>query len=368
MKCYSLIPIALFLTTSLFAQVSFNQRRNFESKFTLDISGSGGTDMTSIIKEDFGASVLKLKDKYSKEFELKRKDYKANLTAGVDGANKAYKTSILNLRKKYLAYYGATFSYSTTVKPIIFPGRNTLLTRFFYTNQNDLGIGSINNSFLSVNSSTSSGTIFTELASGYFKIFRVSLGGMITKADLRQITSADIQGLSSSEIEDLINEVDSVNASKLTAQNIIGGGGNILINFSSPLLYYESKDKFFTATVTFFDRIGFAIPKVGTVQDVGLVSNQIGLQADIWLDLNGDADESRSLAFVGHASLSKFSNGSFAQDLGFKDKKSFDFLEASAAFEISSRFRIGMIWPFLLTEGVNKDQFKPQVFTNIMPF
>jgi hypothetical protein len=359
---------------SLFAIILFESHAqvNYSKQFALKSSNAEMPGLSTGAQHDIKATFSKtcsgVRSKLTTEKNVIRTSYQTKLKNGED-RDEAKNTLRTDLKAQYnytMDEFSVALNHFLIDRAIIFPARNRFLTRYYYTQNKDFTVNAISNNYFNINPSTSSGSIFSEIIAGYLSIARISLGGMVSKADLEQITGDEIQNLSTAEIDSLVHAVDSVNALRTTAQNILGGGGNIVINVATPVLHYSSFDETFVTTISLFDRIGFAIPGIGTVQNVGEFTNQIGVQGDAWLNL--DFMDSGPFAIVFRASAQIFTNKAFAQELGYTNQKSFAFSELGIAIEIDQRFRIGGNIPFLLTPGGNEDAFKPTIAVTVMPF
>lgn len=371
----------LFFITLLYASISLAQSVNYnprnESKSRQNQSEERKDnaayeslklivvrDTTNNDKISYNKTLDSIRVTYNlKKIELKQKRDDA-LSASID------RTTVINayregLRKAYTEA-GLQYDHAFAFKSNIFPVRNRLLARIYYSGNIDPTIDALKNNSFTISEQFNSGSIYSELIAGYAVVFRIGLGAMVAKSDFKTISSEDVQNLDDQMLDDLRKSVDSINAANLTAQNILGGGGNLLLNFATPILEFSTDLEDLAFKIFFFERIGFSVPELGTISTDPEFINQVGLQADFWWDWNFLGDRSFAVGCSGIFNI--ISNDQYSKSLGIESGSStFSIAEITPSIEIDGRFRIFARIPFLLSESpANPFTFSTGV--SIIPF
>lgn len=362
----------LFCET-LNAQVNYIPRTLKKQSLASDLGGETASSeerLVLIVKDKDGNAAYQLTLDSIRGLLRHKKDSlkKVKITHLINGRNpieiqNEYREAIIGEYEDAIQRYEQAFG----IKSGFFPARNRFLARTYYSNSTDISLEVLKNNSISISSSLNQGSLYSELIAGYIGFFRIGLGAMISQSEFRSITSDDIQNLTTEELDQLRKSIDEQNSANLTAQNILGGGGNLLLNLSTPLIDVRSAANNTSFIMTAFERIGFAVPSIGTISDDTQLVNQFGVQTNFWYDL--DFMGERDFAFGLSTLISVVSNDEYEQTLGLTgDQKSFSFMELTPSLDIDGRFRVFVNIPIIFSDITFEESFKTNIGVSILPF
>ena len=259
----------------------------------------------------------------------------------------------------------------------ICPLRNRFVSRYYYTQNDDRTVSALNSGSLLFNTAFEGKSIYTELVAAYIPLVRLSLGAMVSKTEMEQIDFARLDTLTEEAIEEARLEVEKQNEAKFTAQNLLAGGGNFLLNAAMPILAHKSQYRDFDWSFSGYSRLGFALPEIGTISSDTEVWFQYGAIFDFRADLGLPITVEKGGGFdiLVRAQFSQFYNNGVASALELKN--GFWYGELLGGIEFSN-FRISVTFPrtfervkalkFQEAESVNDMYFSPTIGVTVVGF
>jgi hypothetical protein len=243
-----------------------------------------------------------------------------------------------------------------------FPARNSTLAHAYFGEYSDNVVQSLKNGFL--NFTPYGGMIYSELVSGYAGPLRVSFGGMIASSSLSKIDSATIKNTPSDKLDSLFNANDSINRSKSSIQNLLGGGGNAMLVLSTPFFNYHP-GSVFNLDAAWFDKICFTIPSLGNeIKDYSVV-NGLGLQMDMKFLFENPSLTTFGLYFSGTGTILT-GNKAFYTNLGTNPAKVLAFGQLTFGI-IIERFKIYFTYNVINDKSL-QIQMPNCIGVNLTPF
>lgn len=355
--------------------------KNADLKKLLDSTASGGVAgvFNILFTRSYRLGYRGVTSILHSEIAAARKKFNVDVAAGGDiGASKKTRSSEINTAyDKAIDTYSRVYEIHASDGVIFFPARNRFLGRYYYSEETDRTVETLSNGSFSFNTAYNGGSLYTELVAGYLSFFRLSFGGMVAKSEMKRLTAEEISNLTDEELQNAIENLQAENNKKLTVQNILAGGGNALLNAATPLLHYSSAKKDFMVVLSGFERVGLALPEIGTSSEDAEVNSQYGLQLDLWHDLLTTSSD-RSFALFGKAMAGVFHNKGYAKDLGIHN--GFRHVEFTGGIELNNRFRVAMNFPYIFgssrpsedgvdnVKTINNDLLKTTVEVTIIPF
>lgn len=329
----------------------------------LDATKSYGEN-TDSIKSKF--------DKHKKALKAKRNELLASNAVN----SEEIRTIKKNYGEKLKSAYDKTYDeYAKLLdtrrgESTFFPTRYRSQARYYFTQNEDRVLQSLSNNVFRVSPGQSSGSIFSELVSGYFANSKISLGAMVAVSDLKTIEASDLEGLSLEQVDSLREAVSEENAKTTSIQNLVSGGGNALLTMTFPVFVTTSDLEDFQLSLSFFDSFGFLFPEVGTSSDEIKPTNNLGLELFMWYDFNRFANtgDANSFSFIFGSRLGFYSNGDAVSEFEIDGRdNSIGYLEFSVGLEIAERFRFQFNIPHNFYDELD-DFYTTSVALSILPF
>lgn len=261
-------------------------------------------------------------------------------------------------------------------KPAFLPARRAYLARYLANEESGKRIRSLQTTSLAYNPSIDGASIFSELASGYIGPVRLSFGAMVAKTEMEEITTDQLQTFTNEQLDSAVRTINTVNNEKLTAQNILSGGGNALINMQTPIFLFNEPTETFQARVILYNRIGLTFPEIGTISTDLNVNNQFGFEGGIMYTLLPDNDKLPLSLFI-NGQYSWFLSKGLADVFGYEN--GFQLGVLTLGLDLGSRFRFAVDIPKLIgkrpkgTETTEETDFNeqylnPTIKVSILPF
>lgn len=225
------------------------------------------------------------------------KDYTVNrMHASIKGINKAYRQAIYELhhvglpnevdqdsieRVKILAKTALYDEWVATVPFRLFPGRNSVFTEKFFGNSTRVAAEAFKNGYLRVDPRIGT-SYYNEFVAGYLGPFRLSLGGMLAQSKEAAIDSNFINSTGSAE--ELNKKIDSLkqnNQYNNSLQQLLGGGGNLVVDLRMPLFDISTCRRDFRIYSTLYNRTGIQLPSIGTQSSKVAFVNENGIMGAV---------------------------------------------------------------------------------------
>jgi hypothetical protein len=233
---------------------------------------------------------------------------------------------------------------------LVWPCRNNEFTKNFYGDNADKSIQFLKNGYM--NFASGARTFYTEFVSAYVPALgRLSFGGVYSLTDLEQVSSDSVKGQDSTHLAGYLNRVQSRNSDKTTVQNFIGGGGNAIINLSSPIY---AAPRFFSDDVHFdlilINRLGMNLPAINSQQVRETHFFESGLEFYASADLS--SSQSKITPFAsGKLSGIASNDKHFYDAIGLSNK--FAYTQLSIGIKLYQQFSFSYYWMHVI------DKYQP---------
>ncbi|QOG02372.1 hypothetical protein [Flavobacterium sp. MDT1-60] len=206
----------------------------------------------------------------------------------------------------------------------------------------------LKNSVISFSSDGGNASIYNELFADYFGGVRVGIGALVSN---KPTVKKDSVG---------IPIIDSVSIQKDAVQRLLGGGGNISINGSYPLLGYENNNNSFAFKLILPLKLSCDVPILGTENKDYSINYDAGLEGSIFytgiLDILTFYTNFKGSIIGGNDMFYKYLN---------KESKPFFFGQLSAGIAFNSTFRIS--WNYYYGDSFVNKNFPATISFTIIP-
>lgn len=215
-----------------------------------------------------------------------------------------------------------------TTKPFnyFFVGNSIDAEMYYNGTLSDSKTKFLNNSLISFGTDGGSATIYNELYADYIGPVRIGFGALISNKQ-----TAPTNGTTDTATNNKNNAI----------QQLLGGGGNGVLNASYPLLNYQRGNSFFIKLIA-APKIGVDVPKIGTDNSSYAFNYNLGVEGSVFY-----TGALNVLTFYSNFRFARIAgNGLFYDNLSKTDHQSFGFDQLSFGIAITSSFRLSYNYYF----------------------
>jgi hypothetical protein len=152
----------------------------------------------------------------------------------------------------------------------------------------------------------------------------VGFGALLSTKSLSTLNPDSLNNLTTTQIDSASRVNDSLNVRKITLQNLLAGGGNVMVQATYPIWDIDDRANALKFTLFAYNQFSFDIPALGVSDQKVAAINNFGTKVIFsWNLSNLTQPESSSLfSIFCNANISVINSYTgFFQDLGLNDTK-----------------------------------------------
>lgn len=231
------------------------------------------------------------------------------------------------------------------------PVRNAVEAQLYYDYYSKDKKGQfLKNSVMTFGTDGGKASLYNELYADYVGAWRWGISALVTNKQTN--TNTDSAGKVS---------FDSASLQKDAVQRLLGGGGNVGLNFSYPLLGYLSKKEDFAFKLIGVPKLSFDVPRLGTESNDYSMNVDLGIEGNLYYSGALDVLTFYSTFRIGGV----IGDNNFYNYLKKEDKNPFFCNQVSVGFALNSTFR--MSWNYYWGDSFIRNNFPSSISFSIIP-